>query len=459
MATAGCTPAPRMSSGVMSEPPPIPVSPTRMPTPRPKRTTRGSISDVQSALRLGGIRPAALATCSGKRAGGAADRCVAVVVQGVVGQLAFANAPPEVPLRPVEQGIVLPEPPAPVPLHRLGIRAGRRLLAPDAGDPGVGALERALQPGHLGLAAAALGAPRAGRVAHLDRDPEALVEGPPNLERLGEQDARVDRHDAGVGGDADELVDQHRLLLMEGAEHDEAGVVALDRLLEHLGGGHASTSSGVSCSVHHSAGVRLAKARKLSPSSWLVSYRVKMRSNVSFSSQCGTFLTTTSPKRGSGPRRPPMRMSIASTNCPSTFFSTPSIPMSPIWCCAHDDEHPAKCRRKSSPWPLGVTCSSRNFAISAARSFVWTLASPQNSLPVHVWSPRMKSGGSGCRSRASGSASRSATRSLGIQGRSTFCWWVRRTSWRLEYSRDRRAISFSCAARRRPTGTQKPTAL
>src|SRR5919205_915883 len=155
MATAGCTPAPRMSSGVMSEPPPMPVSPTRMPTPR------GSISDVQSALRLGGIRPAALATCSGKRAGGAADGCVAVVVQGVVGQLALANAPPEVPLRPVEEGIVLPEPAPAVPLHRLGVRPGRRLLAADPGDPGVGAPGPALQARHLCPAASALGAPRA----------------------------------------------------------------------------------------------------------------------------------------------------------------------------------------------------------------------------------------------------------------------------------------------------------
>ena len=62
-----------------------------------------------------------------------------------------------------------------------------------------------------------------------------------------------------------------------------------------------------------------------------------------------------------------MRMSIASTNSPSTFLSTPSMPTSAIWCCAQLDEQPAKCRRKSSPWPFGRTCSSRNAAISAAR--------------------------------------------------------------------------------------------
>ena len=90
-----------------------------------------------------------------------------------------------------------------------------------------------------------------------------------------------------------------------------------------------------------------------------------------------------------------MRMSIASTNSPSTFLSTPSIPTSAIWCCAQLDEQPAKCRRKSSPWPFLTTWVSRKRAISAARTFVWTLASPQNSLPVQVCRPRMNCGGIG----------------------------------------------------------------
>ena len=75
------------------------------------------------------------------------------------------------------------------------------------------------------------------------------------------------------------------------------------------------------------------------------------------------------------------------------------MPMSAIWCWAQLDEQPAKCRRKSSPWPFGVTCVSRNAAISAARPpsgpFVWTLARPQNSLPVHVCSARLKNVGCG----------------------------------------------------------------
>jgi len=36
IAVIGFTPNTRISSGVISEPPPIPVIPTRIPTPRPK---------------------------------------------------------------------------------------------------------------------------------------------------------------------------------------------------------------------------------------------------------------------------------------------------------------------------------------------------------------------------------------------------------------------------------------
>src|SRR4029079_19238152 len=61
----------------------------------------------------------------------------------------------------------------------------------------------------------------------------------PGGERLGEEDARVDRHDAGIGREADELVDQHRLLLLEGAEQHEARMMALDGLREDVRYGRA----------------------------------------------------------------------------------------------------------------------------------------------------------------------------------------------------------------------------
>jgi hypothetical protein len=43
IAVTGLIPKIRISSGVIREPPPIPVSPTRKPTPKPKKTIAGSI--------------------------------------------------------------------------------------------------------------------------------------------------------------------------------------------------------------------------------------------------------------------------------------------------------------------------------------------------------------------------------------------------------------------------------
>src|SRR5690242_19927702 len=149
----------RISSGVISDPPPIPVVPTRMPTPSPKTISQGSISDVQAALGLGEAGPAALAAVARRGARRAADRVVALVVQRVVGQVALVDALPDVLLGPVDQRVVLPQLPLLVPLDGLGVRARGRLLAPDAGDPGVRAGQRALQRRHLGLAAALRRAP------------------------------------------------------------------------------------------------------------------------------------------------------------------------------------------------------------------------------------------------------------------------------------------------------------
>src|SRR3954463_16274943 len=175
----------RISSGVMSEPPPMPVSPIRMPTPKPKRMTSGSIVlDVQPALRLVGPRPAARAAVARLRARRAADRGVAAVVQRVVRQGALVGPPPQVLLGPVDERVVLPHRALLVPLDRLGVRAGRRLLAADARDPGVRAGECGLERGPLGRAAALLRAgPRAGRVGDLDPHAEALLERAPGLQR------------------------------------------------------------------------------------------------------------------------------------------------------------------------------------------------------------------------------------------------------------------------------------
>src|ERR687893_1103557 len=104
-----------MSSGVISEPPPIPVNPTSSPTPRPKRTTRGSmcggrLCGVQAAFELARAGPPALAALAGLRARHAPDRGVAAVVQLVVGQVVLADVAPDVLLGPARQRGDLPQP-------------------------------------------------------------------------------------------------------------------------------------------------------------------------------------------------------------------------------------------------------------------------------------------------------------------------------------------------------------
>src|SRR3954468_24286515 len=260
MATVGLMPATMISSGVISDPPPMPVRPMRTPTPSPKTIMSGSISgDVRPASVLVVPAPAPAAAVAGERARRAADRLVAAVVQLVVGQVALVDAAEEILLGPVHERVVLPDPAALVELHRLGVRARRALLAADPRDPRVRAVERALERGDLGRAAAVVRpGPRAGRVLDLDLDAEALLEGAPGLQRLGEEHAGVDGDDARnlspPTRQPDELVDEDRLLLLERAQHDQLRVMALDRLGERLGEPHASTGSGSRRSLHQSAG-------------------------------------------------------------------------------------------------------------------------------------------------------------------------------------------------------------
>src|SRR3712207_6095070 len=97
------------SSGVIRDPPPIPVMPTRMPTQKPKtmmtgsmRVERGSARSggVQAALELAGARPAPSAPVARHGARAAADRAVPLVVQLMVGQPVLGDVRPDVPLRP-----------------------------------------------------------------------------------------------------------------------------------------------------------------------------------------------------------------------------------------------------------------------------------------------------------------------------------------------------------------------
>src|SRR4051794_8329018 len=139
-------------SGVMSDPPPMPVRPTSVPTPNPKRTMYGSTvpySTVEPAFRLLGVGPAAASTVGRKRAVGAADRLVAAIVKRVVRQLVLVDVGPHLRLAPVGERVGLPQAVALVEreLRREAPRVGLR--AAQAGHPAVHVGERALQRGDL----------------------------------------------------------------------------------------------------------------------------------------------------------------------------------------------------------------------------------------------------------------------------------------------------------------------
>src|SRR5271166_762509 len=189
---------------------------------------------VDAALGLVRARPAALATRARLRARRAADRLVAAVVQRVVGEVALVDPAPQVLVAPVRERVVLPQAALAVAFDQLGARTRRPLLATYAGDPALRAVQRPPERRYLRRRAAVLGAaPRlagAARVEHLDAHAEALLERTPRLHRLLEQHARVDRRDphraAGALVQAQQLVEQHRLLLLEGAQQDRAPAVA-----------------------------------------------------------------------------------------------------------------------------------------------------------------------------------------------------------------------------------------
>ncbi len=151
------------------------------------------------------------------------------------------DALPQVLLGPQRQRVVLVDAALLVLLDKLGISARGALLSSDARDPTVAAGERTLERGYLGDRAAMLGAGPRGAgvtcVVDLYVYPEALLECLPGLQRLSEQDASVDRRDSHgrlAVTDAQELIDQDRLLLLEGAQQYHSLAVALDRLAQGL---------------------------------------------------------------------------------------------------------------------------------------------------------------------------------------------------------------------------------
>src|SRR3954471_10042019 len=140
-AVTGLMPNTIISSGVISDPPPMPVRPTSVPTPNPNTTISGSTGParlVQPALRLAGVGPAPSAAGVGRqRAVRAADRGVAAVVQLVVRHVVAEDVVPHLALGPVGQWVRLPQSVPEVPVDLLGTAARHRLLATQTGHPAV----------------------------------------------------------------------------------------------------------------------------------------------------------------------------------------------------------------------------------------------------------------------------------------------------------------------------------
>src|SRR3954447_1917325 len=241
-----------ISSGVISEPPPMPVAPTRTPTPSPNRMMAGSTRTaetrpsrggglhVQPALRLLGARPAAVATGPGLGAVRAADGLVPLVVQRVVGKVVLGDVAPHVLVGPVGQRRGLPLLVLDVPAELRSVRPQRRLVAAQAGDPRVDALEGARQ--RLDLAHAAAGVRVAGPQAvdplaaeDLDLRAVALLDPPPGLVGLREQHAGIQREDPGRRLDPQDHIHDHRRLLLEGAGDRQPRMVLTHDMLEDLG--------------------------------------------------------------------------------------------------------------------------------------------------------------------------------------------------------------------------------
>src|SRR5256885_9136390 len=143
---------------------------------------------------------------------------------------------------PVGERVRLPELVLGVPAELRSVRAQRRLVATDAGDPGVEIEQRAVERLDLGDREVEVGIrlpePVRDRVARerLDLRVVSALDRAPELVGLREQVLRVDREDARVRLELEQHVEQHRLLLLEGAgERDAARKLAEYVLDDPLG--------------------------------------------------------------------------------------------------------------------------------------------------------------------------------------------------------------------------------
>src|SRR5439155_6292991 len=111
--------------------------------PRAAPVTRGASFPgalvVQPALLVLRVLPPpaagadVLAGLDRARAGRAADTRVALVVEAVVGHVMLLDVVPDVVVRPLDERVELQDAVPLVPLHRLRVRAGHRLVTAEAG--------------------------------------------------------------------------------------------------------------------------------------------------------------------------------------------------------------------------------------------------------------------------------------------------------------------------------------
>src|SRR5919198_216187 len=200
---------------------------------------------VDTTLELPRAGPASgalvLTGSDGPRAGNAADRRVAAVVQRVIGDLVDVDVGLDALRVPVDERLDLPDGVALRPLHLLGIGAGLALLAADARDPGVvlgqGALER------LDLAdvatAVGVGLPQAvgwvERAEGLQGEAVALDETVAGLVGLWEEDLGIELDDRDLQAELADHVHEHGALSLPRARQAHAVAELLvapeDRLL------------------------------------------------------------------------------------------------------------------------------------------------------------------------------------------------------------------------------------
>src|SRR5947207_1961390 len=194
-----------------------------------------------------------LARTNRARARSAADRRVALAVEGVVRHVVLAHVVPDLVLRPFGEWVELHDRTVVViDLDLPDVRAGRPLVAAETGDPGVECREMSRQRSNLAHVAAekavldrfakqveALPLDHPADVLLLRREylevqaRVAIAEPGDQVVRLRRQPARVDGEDVTIGIDPVGHVDDRDPVDLEGGRDADAGAEPLDRPFEN----------------------------------------------------------------------------------------------------------------------------------------------------------------------------------------------------------------------------------